>query len=592
MAAQEGGEAPPDTVPPDSVAAADTTGAAADTTSGEPQSFPRLRSGADSVSSGELHRWGRVDFLDSSALTVADFLTDHLPGVLPLRENLHFGLHQLADGLLGPGAVRVVVDGRELPPLESAQADLARIPLARVDRLRVLRRAGEVVVSVTTPSHPGGEAYSRITAGTGQPSAQLIRGVFTNGAADDFTVAASVDHLDIGAGPGPGSRLDAWGKLSWMPFDNSSGLELLWNSDDVTRTATREEDFGRSELLLHGRVDVSDAIQIDAWGGRTSRDPGPAEAGTGVATPGAGVDGDDGTVSFDVPHGELRVTVGGGPVTVEGGARVRDGAGLPGLEADLRAGVRVAGGLSVHAAGDLGSWDDFTVSSYSGGLTYRTGLPGDLVLRAGAATGARGLARPGRVADSVSFDALAGAAELQAGPYRLTGRVSRRTTGRQAPFGGPFDEDLAPGPEATVLGVEGTVEGPLVPMEVLEERLRVEGSWRRNTVDSGPLPVYVPGDLARGELRFQDTYFGGNLGVRASAQLRYRAPMRTARPGSPAPVIAPSESVVDTEVVIRVDTFRLWWRVDNARRSEQRDFVDLRHAVVRNVVGITWEFFE
>lgn len=539
-----------------------------------------------------MHRWSRKDLLDSSALTVADFLTDRLPGVLPLRANLHFGPHQLADGLLGPGTVRVVVDGRELPALESAQADLARIPLARTERLVVVRRAGEVVVSVTTPRHRGGEAYSRITGGTGQPSAQLIRGVFTNGAGDDFAVAAAIDHLNIGAGPGPGDRLDAWGKLSWMPFDDRSGLELIWHSDAVDRIATLEEDFGRTELLLHGRVDVSDRLQVDVWGGRTSRDPGFTRAGTSTGDPAPGLDGEEDSASYDVPHAELGVTGTAGPVTVEGGARVRDGAGLPTFEADLRTGVRVAEGLSVHAAGRTGSWDEFTATSLSGGVTYRTGLPGDPVLRAEASTGDRGLARPGRTADSVAVDALAGAAEVQVGPYRIEGRLTRRTVGRRLPFGGHFDQALPPGAEATVVGAEGSIEGPLVPMDPLEDRLRVEGWWRRSEADSGPLPLYVPRDLARGELRFRDTYFDGNLEVRASAALRYRGPMLTASPGDPAPVVAPEESVVDTEVVIRVDTFRLWWRVDNARRSEQRDFVDLPFPSIRNVVGISWVFFD
>lgn len=587
LAAQQDGEAPADTAPPP-----DTTEAAADTAQEEARTFPRLRAGTDSVSPGDVHRWSRKELLDSSALTVADFLTDHLPGVLPLRANLHFGPHQLVDGLLGPGAVRVVVDGRELPMLESAQADLARIPLARTERLEVVRRAGEIVVSVTTPRHDGGEAYSRISGGTGQPSAQLIRGVFTNGAGQDFAVAAALDHLDVGAGPGPGNRLDAWGKLSWMPFDDRSGVELLWHSDALDRIATLEESFGRSEVLLHGRVDVSEGLQIDVWGGRISRDPGFTEAGTSTNPPATGLDEEDEPVSYDVAHAELGVTGSAGPVAVEGGARVRDGAGLPTLEAELRTGVRLAPGLSVHAAGELGSWDAFTVTSYSGGVTYRTGLPGDLVLRAEAATGDRGLARPGRAADSLAVDALAGAAEAQVGPYRLEGRLTRRTAGAQMPFGGHFDRDLAPGPEATVLGAEGSVTGPLVPMEVLEERLRVEGWWRRSDVDAGPLPLYVPRDVARGELRFQDTYYGGNLEVRASAALRYRGPMRTARPGDPEPVVVPGESVVDTEVVIRIDTFRIWWRVDNARRSQQRDFADLPFPSIRNVVGISWVFFD
>lgn len=584
---QEGAGAPADTAP-----AADTTEAAVDTARRASRSYPRLPAGVDSVPVGEVYRWDRDDLLDASALSVTDFLSDRLPGVLPLRANVHFGPHHLADGLLGPGAVRVVVDGRELPPLRSAQADLSRIALARVDRLVVIRRAGEVVVAVTTPSHSGGDAYSRITGGTGQPSADLIRGVFTNGAGRHFAVAGAVDHLNIGTGPGPGSRLDAWAKLSWMPFDDRSGVEILWHSDAVDRVASREEEFNRTELLVHGRADLARGLQVDLWAGRTRRDPGPvsrvAPRGSGEAVT------EDDTVPppLDVPQVELGVTAARGPVTVEGGARLHDAEGLANLEAELRAAVELTDGLTAHAAGELGSWEAFTTSVYSGGLALRPGVAGDLTLRAEASTGTRGLARPGRTADSVSFDALAGGAEVGLGPYRLSTRITRRTVDRRMPFGGPFDEALVPGEAAELVGVEGRAEGPLVPMDVLEDRLRIEGFWRRNSAPSGPLPLYAPRDLARGEFRFQDTYFGGNLGVRVMLRLLYRSAMLTARPGAGEPVMVPEESTFNSSVILRVDTFRVWWRVDNARRAEQRDFAGLPFPTARNVVGVSWEFFE
>lgn len=580
--AQEGaGRAPGDTVPPPS----DTAGAPADTAERVPQSFPRLADGVDSLSAGRVYRWDREDLLESSALTVAAFLSDRAPGLLPLAANLYFGPHHLVDGLLGPGSVTVVVDGRELPRLESAQVDLSRLALSRVDRLAVFRRAGEVVVSVTTPSHPGGDAYSRITAGTGQPRADLIRGVFTNGAGRHFTVAAAVDHLSIGVPSASGNRLDAWGKLSWMPFGNSSGLEVLWHSDALTRAATIDEDFGRSELLVHGRAGVADGVQVDVWAGRTSRDPGPAGAdlpGGGPLEPGP----------LDVQHAELGITASRGPVTAEGDVRVRDAPGLADLDAEVRAAARITDGLSVHAAGEIASWDAFATSAYSGGVAFRPGGAGGLTIRAEAARGTRGVARPGRAADSVSYDALAGSAGIGLGPYRLSARATRRTVERQLPFGGNFDRALQPGPPAAVVGLEGSLEGPLVPMEPLESRLRFEGFWRRNTSESGPLPLYVPGDLARGEFRFQDTYFGGNLEVRALLRLTYRGPMRSARPGAGDPVLLPEESSVNTSVVIRVDTFRIWWRVDNVRRGVHRDFAELPFPPVRNVVGVSWEFFE
>lgn len=577
------GAAPAQEEPPDSVAR-DTAQEAGDGAGDPPPVFPRLRSDPGSGTAGTVQSWDREQLLRSDAVTLQDFLEDRVPGVLPLRSNFYFGPHQLAEGPLGPGFLRVEVDGRELHPLETGQVDLSRIALARVDRLTVIRRAGGTLVRVWTPRFGGGEAYSRITGGTGNPSADLIRGVFMNGAGGDFAVAGTVDHLNIADPDMSGDRLDVSGRIGWIPGE-SAGVEVVYHSDAVGRTAVEEEEFDRRDLLLHARGTPLEGLQLDLWAGRTTRSPGPRAEPADTAAAGGGK-------SLDVEHAELGLGFRRGPVRLEADARAADGEGLPELDGRARATVEIAEALAVHASADLGVWSDFETASVTAGLVVRPGgRDGPVVLRAEGATGDRGVPRPGAIADSLSFDALAGALEVGLGPYRLTGRGTYRKVSRQLPFGGEFDSALAPGPEAEVTGLEGRLQGPLLPVDALERRIRVHGFWRRNEVSGAEDALYVPSDVARGEVRVRDEFFQGNLVVSGTFRVRYRSAMLSAAPGQSQPVTLPEERSLGSSLALEIDTFRIWWRVDNLQREVQRDFADLRFPDNRNVFGVTWEFF-
>lgn len=569
----------------------DTTPRAEEDQEGPDPVFPDRRVRSDTRAVGDVQRWTREELLASDAVTLQDFLADRVPGVLPLRSSYYFGPHQLLDGLYGPGFLRLVVDGRELHPLETGQPDLARIALARVDRLAVVRRAGETVVRVTTPTYRGGDAYSRISGGTGRPAADLISGVFMNGAGRSFSVAGTVDHLTIGqSADRPGDRLDVSGRLAWMP-DPDTGVELVYHSDAVTRPGVVSEDFDRRDILIHARGSPATGLQLDLWAGRSSRSPRPTTDAPGTDPP-TGADDEEGRPGFDVDHVELGLSFQRGPVQLSADARTAGADGLPDVDAGARGSLEISESVSLHASADLSSWADFQASSVSGGISVRPGgADAPFTVRAEGATGSRGVPRPGRAADSVSFDALAGTAEIRLGPYRISGRGSYQELDRQLPFGGDFDAALEPGPSATVVGVEGRVEGPLLPVAAIAERLRVHGSWRHQEPRDGADPFYLPADLARGELRVRDEFFRGNLEVSGALRLRYRSEMLSAEPGQPGPVPLPERQSFGSSLALQIDTFRIWWRVDNLQREVQRDFADLRFPENRSVFGITWEFF-
>lgn len=584
--------------------AADTAGAAADTARprGPGLSFPEAIGEREATSAGKIRTWERPALLDASALTLADFLEDHAPGLLLLRSDFFFGQHHLMDGLWGPASVRVVVDGREVLPLEAGQPDLSRIALVTVDRIQIERRPGETVLRVTTVEHPGGEAYSRINAGTGQPSTDLVRGVFTNGAGRSATVAGAVDHLNVGGGTGEGSRLDALAKAAWMPFGPDFGVEASWRSESVERSELGElREFSRREFALRLRAKPSDGLQLDAWGATARRDPRPSflpdpgdggGGGDGETPPGE--DGSDGEPpALSVDQVGASVTYRRGPARLDGRLALLSGEGLPDRRGRVGGGARF-GPVVTEATLSFASWEGFSTSAISGGIALR---PRDfpVALRAGAATGSRAVPLPGRaVADSTAFDfdAVTAGAGLELGPYRLGAEVSRQSQTRRPVFGGAFDRLLPMGPEATATVLEGRLAGPLVPLGVFEERVRVEGAWRSASFqDEDVPPYYVPRELARGEIAFRDGYFEDNLEVRLALRAERRGEMVSALPGTSEPVLIEGRTVLGSDLLVRIDVFRIWWRVENIRSAEELDFADLPYPTRRNVFGVRWEFF-
>ncbi len=563
-------------------------GAAADTVPEDtlpPVHFPRSLETPDAATASEVHVWTREDFLDASALTLEGFLADRAPGVLPLRAGYHFGPHHLADGLWGAAGVDVVVDGRRLPPLAAGQVDLSSVSLAGVERLRLVRRAGRTVLEIATTRHEGGEAYSRISAVTGQPSADAFRGLFVNGAGRSFAVGASLDYLNVGAGAMPGNRLDAAARLSWMPWDTSGGIELRWRSENVERTLGGEtEAFDRGEVLIHARGRPMAGLELEAWAGRSDRTPRPA-----FLSPDPVADGDS---SIAVDHASARVTATPAAGVVRAGVRVQDGEGLPDLAGEVRAGFPV-GDLTLEAGGEAASWDGFSTSEASAAVAWRPSWLAWITVRGEAATGTRAAARPGRpVSDSLrfGFDALTGGIEVEVGPVRLAERVTRQTADSRPPFGGSFDDAASVGPRADVTGWETRFTVPPLPISIFRDRVALQGFWRRSTWE-GPAPLYLPADLLRGRIVAHDRFYGGNLEIRASGGLAHRSPMRSVSAPTGETPLLPAETAFLAEFMLRIDTFRFWIRNDNTRTVEQRDFPGFEFPPSRLTFGIRWEFF-
>ncbi len=516
----------------------------------------------------------RACLLDAPWLTLAEVVEALAPGVAMVRGGWFGGPHYATRGLAGPAGVRLVVDGREVPPIESAQADLARIPLVHLERVRVVRAAAGLRVEVATRRHELPVAYSRIDAASAQPSGEILRGIFTNRWGRDLRAGVAFDLLDVVDGLGSTDRFDFWGRLGWVPTA-AAGLELEYRSGSLSRAAADTVETDLRELLLRARVEVGPAVRLEALAGRTALE----------------VDGEE-----VAEVREIGVALGArlGEAELSGGGRLYDGPGSPNTVLELAAAAPVAGPLRLHGRGELSAWPSFVAGEGTLGATLATPvLP--LLLHLEGAAGRRGVPRPAEdAADSASFAAVTGGVDVTLGAHTLWGRLARERTERRLPFGAAFDAALPPGPEAEITAWEVGAAGPAFPVSALVPGLapiRAEAWWREQRPVDGSSPLYVPPRLAALRLLWVDRFFEENLELRLAARLAYATSTRSAASGSPEPVLLPVRSWWDLDVQFRIADFRFFWKVLNPAGLRVEEVADVPLPRQTNVFGIRWEFF-
>ncbi len=579
-----------DTVPPDTLAApsaradtlpadtlpADTTGA--DTTAHKAPPFPAALEWPDSLGSASVRSWDRDALIAADPQNLLDFLEREMPGVTGLSAGYFAGPFVAMDGEFGPGFVQVIVDGRELDPLEGGTVDLRRVSLIGAERLRVLREAGSLRIEITMISHDRGPAYSRLEAATGRPAVNTVRGVFTNGIGTHVQLAGAGDFLDVAGAPTPAHRLDGWARVGWVSGGGHVGIEVRGRSESVESTVLSDQKFSRSEAYLHFRADLAPWLQADGWAGRSARSP-DATSGSGPTTADR--------------RGLVSLTAVPGPFSMRATFEGHTGTLYPRFRGALRSGWSLKSWLHADAGASWSSWTRFRTHSGRAGLAVKPRTAGavGLTLRGSAVAGTRGVPYPLQgTAESVGFDALDGTATLQLGPYTLEGRGIWQKLSRQLPLGFAFDTTLGPTQGSTVGGFEGRVHGPPIPAGVLRDHLEVSGVWRHLGRLSGASLRYVPPDLAYGEVAVHGDLFQNNLHVTAALGASYRAAMATSRPQQSGAGFLPARTLALGRVEIRIERFRFWWVGHDLGLIDEGDIVGLPHPLGVNLVGVSWEW--
>lgn len=540
---------------------------------------------------GDVIAWDRERIRRSNALHLGELLAEMVPGTLALRAGFFTGPYHLLEGPFGPTSLEIRVDGRPLAPLIGAQPDLSRILLAMIDEVRVRRTPGGLRVDLTTLRRTDRRAYSRIEAGSGDPALESLRLVFTNGFGRDFTATAGFELLDSG---GPQGDLQGFsGGIAWLPGGGTSGIELQLERRSFERTLVDTESGTRSRLVLGGRIGLTDALQAGAWIGESKRELDLAATGE---------EGEEGaTAVYDVTHGGVELRGRWDRAWGTLGGRFADGEALPERDLEAEGGVRPLSWLVVSASGRVGSIDGLDTSEGRVAVAGRFGLLGARTrLHAEVAGGTRGvayLAADSVGADTLGFSAVVGGAEIELGSFRVGGRAARQRVDRQLAFGTGFDPAGGARSGAEVTSLEATVDVPVLPLSwLLEEAapLRVRGFYRHNSVAVGDTALYVPTNVVRGELYFEDTFLEGDLGLRLGLGIDRRDPWRTA-PGPDAgaePAVVPSLTSVDFDLGIRIVGVLIFWRYDNVPGRLQSDLPGFDFPVRRQIFGVRWQFFD
>ena len=537
--------------------------------------------------------WDRERIRRSNALHLGELLAEMVPGSQLLRAGFVGGPAHLLDGPFGPTALDVRVDGRPLIPLAGAQVDLSQVLLAMVDEVRARRVAGGVRVDLTTLRRTERASYSRIEAGSGNPGLESLRLVFTNGIGGSFAATAGFEILDADS---PVSDIQGFsGGLAWLPGGGSSGIELQYEQRSFEQTLVETRTGTRSSVVLGGRHGLGEHVQAAAWIGESTRE----------------LDAPDGGVEDEPNRGADAAQAG---VQLRGvwerawaflGARFADDPALPGSEIELDGGVSATGWLALDASARLGAWDAFNTREAQFGAAVRLPQIAGIGLRlyGQVGSGRRGapyLAVDSAVdaappADSVGFEALVGGFDARLGTVRLGGRVARQKLDRQLGFGTGFDAPGGAGPEVEVVAWEASADLPVLPLSWLVDEfdpIRVRGFVRHNQLSSSAVPLYVPVNLLRGEVYFEDDLLEGDLGVRLALGVDRRdpwlAPSAPADSGAPAQV--PARTSVNFDLGIRILDGLIFWRVDNLTSRLQQDLPGFEFPVRRQVFGIRWAF--
>lgn len=603
--------------PPDAVSAdtlpSDSAAAAADTVPARPDSlraerepyFPEAFPVPDTVYSAVVWRCDRSCLLDHSAHNLLDLLESELPGSVPLRGTFFGGPHHLTQGLLGPALTEVRAGELPLPGLSSSQVDLSRVPLAWLSEVQVIRRAGELTIRLVPVRHRTPEAYSRVTAGSGEPNLSLVRGLFTNGIGRHLAVSTGVDLLNTD-GPLSGSdRLDFWGMASWTPGDGAGGVELLWRTQNVTRAGLPSDAgdggpsrFRRRDAYVQARGELASGVRVQLAAGRSEWSERTPDVG-GPTRPGGGRAGDrqDGQGP--------RVEAEGAVLSLQaerawgfGRASFRTwtGSARPTVAGRLAAGVRPLDGVRVDGSVRAGRWDGFSTRSYGGGIRWSPDLGLGVTVHASASRGTRGVPRPWLgEADSVRFEEYRGGLSASLGPYRLSGLASRQELDRQLAFSSAFDRDLSPAvPEPEILVGQGSLEGPILPLGELlgadVNPLELDLTVRRSQSRGAGRPLFVPRELAQLGVRFRDQFFQEDLGVNLRLASRYRSQMRTVDVGTGRAATVPARTTAEFSIVLRIVAARIWYRSENLGRVLIGNLAGQRLPPRRTSFGIKWEF--
>ena len=215
--------------------------------------------------------WDRSAIMASSANTLAELVAE-VPGVIVLLGGDYGTPAAISAFGSGGGGVRILRDGFELFPVDGGVADLARVGLGGIERVRLERSLGELLIEMWSHEFDDGRPYSLIEAGTGELETNLFRGSYADPTALGGSIGLALERVDT-QGPGrteSGNRVGSWIRYQIHRGDDA-GLAV-----DFRRmgTKTAVTDFAssvtRTDWAARFRVRLADNLTAEAYTGNSS----------------------------------------------------------------------------------------------------------------------------------------------------------------------------------------------------------------------------------------------------------------------------------------------------------------------------------
>jgi len=483
-------------VPPDSAQAGDSV--SADTIF---YNLPEPPRGAPSGFATGVWEWDREAIMASTAATLHELLSE-APGVIALVGGDYGTPAALSAFGSGGGGVRILRDGFEVVPLEGGVVDLSRVGLGGIQRVRMERRGGEMVIELTSFRYDDGRPYSLVEAGTGQLDTNLFSGTYADPVFLGGSVALNLERLDTrgyGADEG-GSRTGSWFRYQLHRGDRA-GLALEYRS---TSSKTEVPDYPtsvqRKDLTARARFEIVPGVVAEAYTGRSTHDVKDSRDDWAL---------DGGTRD---QHG-FRLSAARAGAWAIGSLRLHPDDDLPSRRIDGSGGYT---GARFGAYGNVSQadWDGTSVLGYGAG-----GWVGPVagVTLFGSYDGGDWAGPSGPVVEGVPYPGgpvpseeqgpfavvtrrslLRGGASAERFGITIAGAGLRAETDRHVPLGLPLDRGATLVPGLVRYGFEGTASVPLPIMD----GLRLEGSYQQWD-QGGP---YLPRRIYRAAFAFHRVY--------------------------------------------------------------------------------------
>ena len=533
--------------------------------------------------------WNRAELLRSTALTVADLL-ERVPGLTRVRAGWVTQPELVVSSAALSGDVEVLLDGFPLDPLTTTTPDLSRLAITDLERVRVERRGGRLLIELTPLEHPAprtgyetapdsGSAYTRVEIVTGDFDTDGLSGVFMAPRFLFGPFAGAVSRINSdGLGRAqPGRATAAW--LRWSLLRERWGVHAEYRRNGVRRDEGSPFDGGqtREEMIVRARVRPWDPFTAELYAGHSEVDD---EFVDSVSTELSGT------------HVGLRTAYVRTWVGTQAAIRLRNGDVGPDLSWELDGSLRPLPWVELNGAIDAEAWDDVAATRWVAGAS------------AGPFFGARVFAEVADGSHGIHWLVRADGSPIV---ERSTQRAGVDWTLRGWMLGAAAfraeGDSVAP-PALPGIGPSASRSLPLLPgfdvqgFEVsgripLPWDFAIEGWYTRIAADGGTRSVFQPIESGRVGLAWHDLPLESTqFEVDARLELEYRGDMFAPDPDTGALVAIAAQPTLDFDLNIRVLDVHAWVSWQNILHNlERSDLPELRLPGQAAYFGVKWELW-